>query len=336
LSNFFPIAVDFQPPSLFSAWKSRGINTVVRVPTGTGIEAWTRAANAHGLKMIRRPRPDPVRDNAEANLLAFAGPDEPELNGCSADCVEAEYRTLKQRAPSKPYLVNLAGTSVLFQAPPADPYECNADCITRYLRAMDWVSHDLYAVNSLLPIGSIGRALGRLRRWSARRPQFAYIEASDFNNDGIRPTRDQFRAQIWHAIIHGARGISYFVVDASTGTSPLERPDAVPADIAAEMQLQNSRITELAGVLQSTINPPAIGVQAKPPLEYSWRRVGSSTYVIVLNQSATPVDDAAVQVLGTSVPPTVTVLGEDRTIAAVGSTVTDSFGPYAAHVYQLR
>ena len=74
---------------------------------------------------------------------------------------------------------------------------------------------------------------------------------------------------------------SYFVVDA---TRPLERPDAVQADIAAEMQLQNGRITELAGVLQSTINPSAIGVQAKPPLEYSWRRFGLSTYVIVLNQ----------------------------------------------------
>ena len=32
LSSFFPIAVDFQPPpALFSTWKSRGINTVIRV-----------------------------------------------------------------------------------------------------------------------------------------------------------------------------------------------------------------------------------------------------------------------------------------------------------------
>ena len=333
LTNFFPIAVDFQPPSSFGTWKSRGINTAIRVPSGTDIEAWTSAANAHGLKMIRRARADPARDDAEANLLAFAGPDEPELNGCSADCVEAEYRRLKQSAPSKPYLVNLAGTSVLFRGGTTDPYECNRDCITRYLGAMDWVSHDIYAVNSHLPIDSIGRTLERLHRWSARRPQFAYIEASDFNNDGIRPTRDQFRAQIWDAIIHGARGISYFAVDAAR---PIERPDAVPADIAAEMQLQNSRITELAGVLQSTINPAAIGVQAKPPLEYSWRRVGSSTYVIVLNQSATPVDNAAIEVLGTSVPPTITVRNEGRTIPASGSTFTDSFGPYAVHVYQFR
>ena len=262
LTSFYPIAVDFQPPSSFGTWKSRGINTAIRVPSGTDIEAWTSAANAHGLKMIRRARADPARDDAEANLLAFAGLDEPELNGCSPGCVEADYRRLKQSAPSKPYLVNLAGTSVLFRGGTTDPYECNRDCITRYLGAMDWVSHDIYAVNSHLPIDSIGRTLERLHRWSARRPQFAYIEASDFNNDGIRPTRDQFRAQIWDAIIHGARGISYFAVDAAR---PIERPDAVPADIAAEMQLQNSRITELAGVLQSTINPAAIGVQAKPP-----------------------------------------------------------------------
>jgi len=337
LSSFFPIAVDFQPPSLFGTWKSRGINTVIRVPSGTDIERWTSAANTYGLRMIRRARVDPARDDTETNLLAFAGQDEPELNGCSPGCVRAEYLRLKKSAPSKPYLVNLAGASVLFHAGPGDPHECNADCMTRYLGAMDWVSHDLYAVNSRLPIDSIGRTLDRLRKWSTRRPQFAYIEASDFDNDGIRPTRDQFRAQIWHAIIHGARGISYFVVDASSPpTSPRERPDAVPADIAAEMQLQNDRITQLAGILQTTINPSSISVQAEAPLEYSWRHVGSTTYVIALNQSATTIDRAAVKVLGTSVPPTITVRDEGRTIQAMGNTFTDSFGPYAVHVYQFK
>src|SRR5207249_8412685 len=29
--DFFPIAADYQPPSLFATWKARGINTMIRV-----------------------------------------------------------------------------------------------------------------------------------------------------------------------------------------------------------------------------------------------------------------------------------------------------------------
>jgi hypothetical protein len=340
LSSFFPIAVDFQPPSVFGTWKQRGVNTVIRVPHGTDVEGWTRAAIASGLMMIRGPRSNPALDDAEPNLLAIAGPDEPDLTGCDPDCINEQYLKLKAAAPSKPYLVNLAGGSALFQVPPDDPYACNGpgdwqgdtDCITRYLGAMDWVSHDIYPANAGRPLGTIGDTLDRLRRWSHRRPQFAYIEASDYDGDGRRPTPDEFRGEIWHAIIHGARGISYFVVDANR---PIERPDAVAPDIAAEMQAQNAKITQLTSVLQAPINPSSIGVKAKPPIEYTWRRVGSTTYLIALNQSAAAVADATITVLGSNVPPTITVWNEGRTLAASGNGFTDSFGPYQVHVYEF-
>jgi hypothetical protein len=338
LANLFPIAADYQPPSLFSTWKGRGINTVIRVPVGTDIEAWTRTANALGLKMIREPRSNPALDDAEPNLLALAGPDEPELTP-TVD-VHAQYSNLKASAPSKPYLLNFAGQSVLYETAPRDPLACNGpgdsigdtDCITRYIGATDWVSSDIYPVNSDLPIESVGSTLDRLRRWSARRPQFAYIEASDYDNDDRYPSRGEFRAEIWDAVIHGARGISYFVVDA---TQPTGRPDAVPADIVAEMQAQNARLTQLASVLQSPINPPAVGIKARVPIEYTWRQLGSSTYVIALNQSPEAVGNAAIKVLGPTLPATVGVWRESRAVPAVANSFTDSFGPYEVHVYQF-
>jgi hypothetical protein len=339
LASFFPIAVDFQPASLFNTWMSRGVNTVIRVPPNENIETWTSAANALGLKMIRAPRADPVVDDSEPNLLAFTGPDEPEITGHSPDAIKAEYLRLKTSAPSKPYLINLAGPSVLFQAPPADGTSCNGagvssgdkDCITRYIGAMDWVSHDIYPVNTGQPVGAIGSSLDRLRRWSGARPQLAYIEASDLWNDGVVPSADEFRGEIWHAIIHGARGISYFVVDVA---DPLNKPDMVPPNIVAEMQAQNGRITRLASVLQGPIDPPAVGVRAKPPLEFTWRQAGSKTYLIVLNQSGVAVDNAAIKVLG-AVPPTITVRDENRTLATSANGFADSFGPYAVHVYEF-
>jgi hypothetical protein len=338
LRRFFPIAVDFQPPSLFSTWKSRGINTVIRVPSGTDLEAWTRAANALGLKMIRGPRPNPALDNAEPNLLAFAGPDEPEATGCGHACIGAQYSSLKRAAPSKPYFVNLAGYSVLFTGAPRDVHQCNGPgdssggitCLTQYIARTDWVSHDVYPVNSNLPLGMLGTTLDRLRMWSGRRPQFAYIEASDYDQDGSAPSPAQLRGEIWNAIIHGARGISYFVVDA---TDPTGRPDAVPANLVPEMRAQNARITQLAPVLQSPINPPAVGVKAKGPLEYTWRQVGSTTFIIVLNQSAQFLSSATVKAFGVGVPPLVSVWGEGRARPTLGNGFTDSFGPYAVHVY---
>jgi hypothetical protein len=338
LRRFFPIAVDFQPPSLFNTWRSRGINTVIRVPRGTDLEAWTRSANALGLKMIRAPRPDPARDNAERNLLAFAGPDEPEATGCSHDCIGSQYLSLKRAAPSKPFFVNLAGYSVLFAGPPRDGYHCNGpgdgsgalDCLTQYIARTDWVSHDVYPVNSSLSLSTVGSSLDRLRRWSGRRPQFAYIEASDYDRDGSAPTPAQFRGEIWSAIVHGARGISYFVVDA---TDPTGRPDAVPPNLVTEMRAQNARITQLAPVLQSPINPPAVGVKAKGPLEYTWRQVGSTTFIIVLNQSARYLSGATVKALGVAVPPLISVWGEGRALPTLGNGFSDSFGPYAVHVY---
>ena len=101
------------------------------------------------------------------------------------------------------------------------------------------------------------------------------------------------------------------------------------------MQAQNAKITQLTSVLQATINPSSIGVKAKSPIEYTWRRVGSTTYLIALNHSAAPVADATIKVLGANVPPTVTVWNEGRTLAASGNGFTDSFGPYGVHVYEF-
>jgi hypothetical protein len=55
----------------------------------------------------------------------------------------------------------------------------------------------------------------------------------------------------------------------------------------------------------------------------------------VLNQSAEAVDDAAIEVLGPAVPPTITVWDENRTLATSANGFTDSFGPYAVHVYEF-
>jgi hypothetical protein len=230
--------------------------------------------------------------------------------------------------------------SVAFPATPHDNLFCNGpgdgqgdtECVAQYIAAADWVSHDIYPVNQGVPMETIGNTLDRLRRWSQRRPQFAYIEASDYDGDGRRPTAEQLRGEIWDAIIHGARGIAYFVVDARR---PIERPDAVPPDLLREMKIQNARITELAGVLQTPVNPSQIAVRAPSPIDYTWRRVGSDTYVIAMNRSAASAVAGTLSLLGVDVPPSVTVWNENRKLATSGNHFSDSFGPYEVHVYRF-
>jgi hypothetical protein len=340
LSRFFPIAVDYQPSSLFGTWKRRGINTVIRVPPNEDVESWTSAANAHGLKMIRAARPDAARDDAEPNLLAFTGPDEPEIAGHAPAAITDEYTRLKRSAPSKPYLINLAGASVLAGTPPADGVSCqgagisSADtaCLDRYIDSADWISHDIYPVNTHQPIATIGATLDLLRQRSGTRPQFAYIEATDLWSDGVVASADQFRGEIWHAIIHGARGISYFVVDVP---APTAKPDAVPPHLVDEMTVQNERITQLAPVLQAPIDPPGVGVTVAAPLEATWRQAGGKTYLVVLNQSDGPVADARIDVLGARLPLAVSAWEEDRALRTSANGFADSFDPYEVHVYEF-
>jgi hypothetical protein len=88
----------------------------------------------------------------------------------------------------------------------------------------------------------------------ADKPVFAFIETSyqEFVPESTRgPTKDEVRAEIWVAIVHGVRGYIFFpqvVGKDATG-------DGTPPDVAAELTIQNKTVTQLAPVLQGDINP---------------------------------------------------------------------------------
>src|SRR5262249_39023274 len=155
---------------------------------------------------------------------------------------------------------------------------------------LDWTSNDIYPILGHGPLGLVGQALAKLLAWSRPRPQFQYIEASAITGGrdpaDVAPTAGEFRAELWDAIIHGARGIFYFP---HTGCDPCTTPDGTTPELQAEMTAQNARITSLAPVLQGDIDPPGLVPQATAPLELSWRRAVDGTYIIVLNLSPAPV-----------------------------------------------
>jgi hypothetical protein len=117
--------------------------------------------------------------------------------------------------------------------------------------------------------------------------------------------------------------------------SPSFKYDVTPPAVAAEMTRQDATITKLAGVLQGTINPPSLRAAAPPPLQAAWRTSSGHSYFFVLNLSPTAVSHQIIALSGIGSATSATVYGENRTVEISNNTITDNFGPYAVHIYQV-
>lgn len=381
LTNFFPIGVWAQYADDFPKWRARGINTELGVPTyalpplypnAETIDNWTNAANCVGLsgctqsKMMRIARPDPNADRNEANLLAWLPVDEPDSGGLTgADAAAATYQQLKTAQNPRPVVFDLTGrkvfdpvydatnTTTLDQCEGPGDYPSPAgSCYPKFIANEDWIMHDFYPLNfawegvpSPVPLGDIrtvARMMDKISRWS-NKPQFVFVEASPkiYSAADVGPTPAQLRAEIWLAIIHGARGITYFTYSGCNLDDAHWCPDGVAPDVATEMTTQNARITSLASVIQSPINPPALGFSitgtaSAPTLEAAWRQLGGHNYLFVLNTSPNAIPSVGMRMGG--LPATaggLEVVGESRSLQLkLHEQFIDGFQPYELHVYK--
>ena len=158
-----------------------------------------------------------------------------------------------------------------------------------------------------------------------------FIESGAYAAGNPVITPSQFRGEVWEAIIHGARGIFYFPVR----VTPHFSYDVTPPAVAAEMTRQDATITKLASVLQGTINPSSLGASAPAPLQVAWRSSAGHSYFFVLNLSPRAVSHQGIRLRGIGSAASATIYGENRAVPISGSTITDNFGPYAIHIYQV-
>jgi len=332
LTHLFPIGAYVQAPANFGRWKSRGVNTMVVVPDGNSEKAWNKAAIRDGLYEIRAPAGDPASDAADGNLLAWALPDEPDdvTSQVPYAKIQQTYRAWKRVDPRVPVYINFNGQ---FNQHDVTTNASGPAWYHQYVKGANWITADLYPVNSGQgnDLGVIGEEVTELRRLAGSKPVFVFIESGAFAAGNPVITPDQLRAEVWEAIIHGARGIFYFPVQ----VTPDFKYDVTPPAVAAEMTRQDATITKLAGVLQGTINPRPLGAAAPPPLQVAWRSSAGHSYFFVLNLSPRAVDRQTIALSGIGPATSATVYGEDRAVKISSNTMTDSFGPYAVHIYQV-
>ena len=197
----------------------------------------------------------------------------------------------------------------------------------------DIVSFDIYPVadyNGRLELVATG--VDNLKTWSNNgKIIWNFIEGGSL--DGVHvPTAGQVKAEVWMSLIHGSRGIMYFVHQ----FAPTFREDGIfnyPSLVSAVTAI-NAQIASLAPVL----NSPSIanGVQVSGnavPVDTMVKQYGSATYVFAVamrNSSTSP----TLMVAGIQ-SGSVEVLGEGRQLTVVNGKFQDSFTGYAVHLYKV-
>jgi len=341
-ADYFPIGVHGQPKSSFDKWASRGVNTLFQyegennsqgIPT-VSMQLWSQTAASKGLYYVRAPSANPADDLQEKNLIAWAQKDEPDLSNHSpnpATNIDI-YQNWKALAPSKPVWINFAGPSITV----------GGANYTQWDKAGDWIASDWYPINwaRYNNINFVGKATEKLKTDAGGVPKkyFSYIETSWQKLAGsVRgPTKDEFRGEVWSAIIHGASGIIYFpqvVPDKTIGGS--FSYDGTPADVSAEMTTQDALIQSYGRVLNSTFNPTSRSLTStSTSIESTWRVTQDGDYFFVLNQSPNALTNAMLNLTGlTASASSLSVLGEGRTELLSSGAITDSFAPYQVHIY---
>jgi hypothetical protein len=328
----FVIGVWSQPYWSFDKWKARGINTVVGYESMGGtvsVEKFSTEAVNRGLYMIRHPNADPSKDIGQKNLLAWMQNDEPDYHNTPASTVQAEYNKLKAVNPKMPVFVNFSGSSSLW----GYGGKTQAD-YQNWMKGADWISNDLYPItahNRPSALDAPGLAAQELSQWSGGKRQFAVIEASDqelaphAEYPGV--TADQFRSEVFNAVISGATGIIYFPQRIGGGFLY----DNMNSAVETEMKSVNARLSRIGNALMTQMNPSTAGITVSGALRATWRRYNGKTYFIVLNNSTSSVT-ATMTTRGVSAS-SASVDGESRSVAIKNGQITDAFKPMQAHVY---
>ena len=345
--HFFPIGVWMQSPDRAPAYKRIGINTYVGLwdgPTGAQLSELA----GQGLFAV-----------AEQNEVALASPDrhvvrawmhadEPDNAqatwfGIHVACVPPQQvadRTteMKRRDPTRPVFLNFGRGVADFAW--RGRGTCTGDTSYYGIAAAraDIASFDIYPVANADPpvkgrLEYVARGVANLRAWARdARWVWAVIETAGIRDGRARPSAEQIRAEVWLALVAGARGIVYFVHE----FAPTFREDGIfrHPDAVAAVARVDQEIRSLAPVLNSppgTVQADASG--STGPVATMLKVYEGETYLFAVSESPVP-SEARIRIPGIRDADAV-VLGEDRTVHLSDGVLEEPFGPYDVHLYRL-
>jgi hypothetical protein len=254
--------------------------------------------------------------------------------------IVADYQQMRSADPSRPVLLNLGqgvawdnwiGRGVRRNHPEDYPH---------YLKGCDIASFDIYpAVHDSPEVSGklefVARGVKRLIEWSGgEKVVWNCIECSRISNPNVKPTIEQIHSEVWMALIHGSRGLIYFVHQFKPvfkEASLLEDPVLLEGVTAI-----NRQIHELAPVLNSPTVTDAImpvSNESNGALATLVKRHKGYTYIFAVNMSDKPVrSNFGLRGFATSHAER---LGEAKGITLRQGVLTDDFRGYEARLYRI-
>lgn len=349
--SFFPIAVWLQAPRNAGRFRKAGINLYVGLWKGP-TEEQLRALKAAGMPTICAQNQIGLSSENADVIVGWMHGDEPDNaqrrrdgNGYGPPIlpgaiVEA-YQRIRQRDSSRPVLLNL-GQGVAFDQYIGRGVRRNhPEDYPEYIKGCDIVSFDIYpAVHRNEEVAGklefVPKGVERLRRWSNdEKIVWNCVECSRISNTQVKPTTRQIRAEVWMSLIHGSRGLIYFVHQFKPTfkeASLLDDPELLPAVTAI-----NKQIHDLASALNSQTVDGAVRITSsdpETPIAAMCKRHDGALYVFAVSLRNHPAR-ATIELLKPETNAKVQVLGEDRSLEIRDGRFEDEFEAYVVHLYRL-
>lgn len=348
--KFFPIAVWLQQPFNADSFRELGFNTYVGLWEGPTAEQLRQLSertvpvfcsqNSVGLgrtdtAVIKGWMHLDEPDNAQPDGKGGYGPP------ISARTVIDGYKKMRAADRTRPVLLNL-GQGVAWDGWYGRGVRTNhPEDYAEYARGADILSFDIYPVNMKdAPVNEklwlVARGVDRLRKWgNYKKPVWNWIECTDFNGSGRKPTPVEVKAEVWMSIIHGTRGIGYFVH--VFAPSFIEAGLLSDAEMSAAVRAINRQIAALAPVLNRPSVANGVTVSsgnAAVPVDVMLKRFNGETYLfaVAMRPGRTT---ATFRFRGFPKNATAEVLGERRARPVSGGIMTDTFTDYGVHLYRV-
>ena len=339
--DYFPIAVWLQAPKNATRYRDAGINVYVGLWKGPTEEQLAELKQA-GMSVICAQNEVGLKHVKDGTIVGWMHGDEPD-NAQSLgkgkgygppilpQKIIEDYRRIAAADPSRPVLLNL-GQGVAWDGWHGRGVRTNhPEDYPEYVKGCDIISFDIYpAVHRNDAIHGnlwyVANGVSRLRKWTEdRKVVWNCIECTRISNPNVKPTPHQVRAEVWMSLIHGSRGIIYFVHQF--------QPEFVEAGLLADPEMLdavtavNGQIHSLAAVINSPTVADVASVKSSAsnvPIHMMVKKHDGATYLFAVSMYHKDTE-ATFRVAGLGAEAVAEVIGESRTVRVDKGQFADSF-----------
>lgn len=362
--NFFPIAVWLQDPANAEAFSKIGVNTYVGTSKRMDQTNFDLLKKAN-MKVICSQNQFVLNHLDDPIIYGYNQRDEPDnaqWNNTTKKydpCIDPaviikRYQDIKAKDPSRPVYLNVgvgaANTGWYGRGACTGKVDMYKVSENGYLKGCDIASFDIYPVNSgdketKEALWYVAKGIDNLLEWTNHaKPVWCWIECTKIDEKNPRkPTPVEVKAEVWMALVHGAKGFGYFCHSfsskAPSGTPSfppqIEAAPLYDPEMSQAMKNINMEITSLAPVLNSINTKDFCKVTSSNesvPVDIMTKQNGGANYLFAVGMRKGETKATFEVKSGKKAE----VIGEKRTIKIKNGKFSDDFTPYAVHLYKIK